>query len=228
MSALGTLVIYVILGLVVAAATALRDERPAGLRLAFLFTAGVLFWPFLAPSLLGGAALSPTSASPGAADGPLALRIQAAEDQVLAALGKVKGGVAEGALAPEAARVRHLAGSLRALATRLGDIDETLRAPELDAQKLEERLADLTARGCAEGDARAASLRARLRNVERLRALRARTHDDLERALFKMEEITSQMLLLKFAGRPDAEVAGLIDEIAEGVEGVAEALFAVG
>jgi hypothetical protein len=227
MSALGTLVIYVILGLVVAAATALRDERPAALRLAFLFTAGVIFWPLLAPSLLGGAP-SPASASPCAADGPLAPRIQAAEDQVLAALAKVKGGVAEGALAPEAARVRHLAGSLRALATRLGEIDETLRAPELDAQKLEERLADLVARGCAEGDARAQSLRARLRNVERLRALRARTHDDLERALFKMEEITSQMLLLKFAGRPDAEVAGLIDEIAEGVEGVAEALFAVG
>jgi hypothetical protein len=226
MSALGTLVIYIVLGLVVAAATALRDERPAALRLAFLFTAGVLFWPFLAPSLFGGAAASPASAP--AADGPLAPRIQAAEDQVLAALAKVKGGVAAGALAPEAARVRHLAGSLRALATRLGEIDATLRAPELDAAKLEERLAALGARGGGEGDARAQSLRARLRNVERLRALRARTHDDLERALFKMEEITSQMLLLKFAGRPDAEVASLIDEIAEGVEGVAEALFAVG
>ena len=35
------------------------------------------------------------------------------------------------------------------------------------------------------------------------------------------------MLLLKFAGRPDADVARLIDEIAEGVEGVAEALFTV-
>ena len=226
MSALGTLVIYVILGVVVAAATALRDQRSGVLRLAFLFTAGVIFWPLLAPSLFGGAA--PATASPPAADGPFAPRIQAAEEQVLAALAKVKGGVAEGALAPEAARVRHLAGSLRALATRLGEIDDTLRAPELDAQKLEERLADLVARGCVEGDARAQSLRARLRNVERLRALRARTHDDLERALFKMEEITSQMLLLKFAGRPDAEVAGLIDEIAEGVEGVAEALFAVG
>jgi hypothetical protein len=227
MSALGTLVIYVILGLVVAVATALRDGRPAPARLAFLFTAGVAFWPLLAPSLFGGAA-PPAPSAAASPDGAFEPRIQAAEDQILAALAKVKGGVAAGALAPEAARVRHLAGSLRALATRLGEIDETLGAPELDAPKLEARLADLAARGAAEGDARAASLRARLRSVERLRALRARTHDDLERALFKMEEITSQMLLLKFAGRPDTEVAGLIDEIAEGVEVVAEALFAVG
>jgi hypothetical protein len=41
-----------------------------------------------------------------------------------------------------------------------------------------------------------------------------------------MEEITSQMLLLKFAGRPEAEVAELIDGIADSVEGVTEALFA--
>jgi hypothetical protein len=222
-----TLVLYAVLGLVVAVATVLREPRAANgaARLAFLFTAGVLFWPLLAPSLFGGAP-PPSPAAPP--DGALGARIQAAEEQILAALAKVKGGVAEGALAPEAARVRHLAGSLRALATRLGEIDETLRAPELDAARLEERLAELLARGCVEGDARAASLRARLRNVERLRALRARTHDDVERALFKMEEITSQMLLLKFAGRPDADVAGLIDEIADGVEGVTEALFAVG
>jgi len=226
MTALGTLVIYVILGLVVATATALRDVRPAALRLAFLFTAGVLFWPLLAPSLLGAASPGPSaSASP---DGALEPRIQAAEDQILAALARVKGGIAAGALAPEAARVRHLASSLRALATRLGEMDETLRAPELDTARLEARLAELAAKGTLESDARTVSLRARLRSVERLRALRVRTHDDVERALFKMEEITSQMLLLKFAGRPDTEVAGLIDEIADGVEGVAEALFAVG
>jgi hypothetical protein len=227
MSALGTLVIYVILGLVVAVATATRDPRPSVVRLAFLFTAGVLFWPLVAPSLFGGPAASSASAAT-ANDGAIAPRIQVAEEQILAALAKVKGGVAEGALAPEAARVRHLAGSLRALVKRLDEIDETLRAPELDAHKLDERLADLAARGCPAGDARAESLRARLRSVERLRALRARTHDDLERALFKMEEITSQMLLLKFAGRPDTEVASLIDEIADGVDGVAEALAAMG
>jgi hypothetical protein len=222
-----TLVLYAVLGLVVAVATLLREERSASgaARLAFLFTVGVLFWPLLAPSLFGRAAPASPATPP---DGALAARIRTAEEQILAALAKVKGGVAEAALAPEAARVRHLSDSLGALATRLGEIDETLRAPELDAARLEERLAELLDRGCLEGDARATSLRARLRSVERLRALRARTHDDLERALFKMEEITSQMLLLKFAGRPDADVAGLIDEIAEGVEGVAEALFAVG
>jgi hypothetical protein len=226
MSALGTLVLYVILGLVVAVASASRDERPTAARLVFLFTAGVLFWPLVAPSLFGGAPAPSMATASG--DDALAPRIHLAEEQILAALAKVKGGAAEGPLAPSATRVRHLAGSLRALVTRLDEIDETLRAPELDAHKLDERLADLASRGCAEGDVRAESLRARLRSVERLRALRARTHDDLERALFKMEEITSQMLLLKFAGRPDTEVASLIDEIAESVDGVAEAFAALG
>ena len=226
MTTTGTLLIYAILGLVVAAAMALREPRLDALRLLFLFTAGVAFWPLFAPSLLGGpAATTPAAGAPG--DAPFGTRIQAGEQQLLAALAKVRG-VAEGALAPEAARVRDLAASLATMAARLAEIDDTLRAPELDARTLEERLAELVAHGRGSDDARVLSMKARLRNVERLRAMRARTHDDLERALLKMEEITSQMLLLKFAGRPESEVAALIGEIEDGVGGVAEALLAVG
>lgn len=146
---------------------------------------------------------------------------------MLAALAKVKGGIAGEAMAPEAAKVKDLANGLRSMAARLVEIDEALRAPGLDTAVIEAQLADVAARGGGESDPRAQSLRARLRNVERLRALRGRTGEDLERSLFKMEEITSQMLLLKFAGRPEAEVAELIDGIAGSVEGVTEALFAI-
>lgn len=226
MSTTGTLLIYGILGLVVAAAMALREERLGALRILFLFTAGVVFWPLFAPSILGGsAATAEAGGVPG--DAPIGPRIQAGEQQILAALAKVRG-VAEGALAPEAARVRDLAASLATMATRLAEIDDTLRAPELDARALEARLAELVAHGRGPEDARVLSMKARLGNVERLRALRARTHDDLERALLKMEEITSRMLLLKFAGRPESEVAALIGEIEGGVDGVAEAMLAVG
>jgi hypothetical protein len=226
MGLVGTAIIYTLLGLVVAAATALREERPSRGRIAFLFTLGALFWPLFAPVLLGGAGAPRASDSREGSESGSSARIRAAEADMLAALAKVKGGVAGEAMAPEAAKVRDLAGGLRAMAVRIGEIDEALAAPGLDPAAIEAQLADLAARGGTEADPRALSLRARLRNVERLRALRARTGDDLERALFKMEEITSQILLLKFAGRPEAEVAELIDGIAGSVEGITEALFA--
>lgn len=227
MGLVGTAIIYAILGLVVAAATALREERPSKARLAFLFTLGVLFWPLFAPVLLGRpGAPGADDSREGGSEGGSDARIRAAEADMLAALAKVKGGVAGEAMAPEAAKVRDLAAGLRAMAVRMGEIDEALAAPGLDPAGIEAQLAELAARGGSEADSRFLSLRARLRNIERLRALRVHTGDDLERALFKMEEITSQMLLLKFAGRPEAEVAELIDGIAGSVEGVTEALFA--
>ncbi len=225
MGLLGTAIIYALLGLVVASATALGEARPSAGRIVFLFTVGAVFWPLFAPMLLGGRGGTETRDGVRAeGDG----RIHAAEADMLAALAKVKGGVAGEAMAPEAAKVRDLASGLRAMAVRLVEIDEALRAPGLDTAAIEAQLADVAARGGAESDPRAQSLRARLRNIERLRALRGRTGEDLERSLFKMEEITSQILLLKFAGRPEAEVAELIDGIAGSVEGVTEALFAIG
>lgn len=229
MGLLGTAIIYGLLGLVVASATALGEGRPRAGRILFLFTVGALFWPLFAPVLLGERRASAARAEAGSSgEGGGNARIRAAENDMLAALAKVKGGVAGEAMAPEAAKVRDLASGLRAMAARLVEIDEALGAPGLDTVAIEAQLADVTARGGIESDPRAQSLRARLRNVERLRALRGRTAEDLERSLFKMEEITSQMLLLKFAGRPEAEVAELIDGIAGSVEGVTEALFAIG
>lgn len=225
MGLFGTAIIYALLGLVVASATALGEGRPRAGRIAFLFTVGALFWPLFAPVLLGGKS-APRAGRDRATDGDT--RIHAAETDMLAALATVKGGVAGEAMAPEAAKVRDLAGGLRAMAARLVEMDEALSAPGLDTAVIEAQLASLVAQGGAESDPRAQSLRARLRNIERLRALRGRTAEDLERSLFKMEEITSQMLLLKFAGRPEAEVAELIDGIADRVEGVNEALFAIG
>jgi hypothetical protein len=223
----GTAIIYALLGLVVASATALREARPRAGRIAFLFTVGAIFWPLFAPMLLGGRGDAAGDDAGAGGDSGGNARIRAAETDMLAALAKVKGGVAGEAMAPEAAKVRDLANGLRAMAARMVEIDEALRAPGLDPAAIEAQLADVAARGGSESDPRAQSLRARLRNVERLRALRGRTGDDLERSLFKMEEITSQMLLLKFAGRPEAEVAELIDGIAGSVEGVTEALFAI-
>ena len=219
----GTCIVYGIVGLVVAAALLLREESPGALRAVFLFASGVVFWPLYAPFLLGERTAQPTRTVSEA--GGLLPRIRSAEERLLAALSKVSG-VAEEVLAPEVARVRGLASSLVAMAKRLEEMDEMLATPEFSAAAAESALADLQGRGKGEDDARVQSVRARLRNVDRLAGMRGRTCEDLERALLKMEEMSSQMLLLKFAGRPDDEVVRLMKDIARSVEEVTEGLLA--
>ncbi|MFZ5468742.1 MAG: hypothetical protein ACOZIN_04815 [Myxococcota bacterium] len=218
----GTLVIYAVLGVCVAVALVLREER-RGAHGAAVFLLALFFWPVFAPVLLGGA---PASSSPEK-NGRLTPRIRAAEEQLLAALGKVEG-VAEEVLVPEVTRVRAVAGQLASMERRVQEMDELLRSPEFDGAAAEAVLADLLRRGVAEGDPRVLSVRARLRNTERLKEMRRRGADDLERVLLKIEEMSSQLRLLKFAGRPDAEVVQLVKEVAQSVEDVTEGLLAAG
>src|SRR5262249_46324212 len=154
------------------------------------FVLNAAFWPLFAPSLL--ARRSATGAAAAAAPTPYDGRIRAAEEQLLAALAKVRGGIAEEALAPEVARLHALRGSLASMGRRLAEIDEVLASAEFDKGRMDATLRDLAARGESDADSRVASVRVRLRNVERLRVMRARTADDLERALLKIEEMTSQ------------------------------------
>ena len=225
MGIMETSIVYGILGVVMGVAMVLRQEQLGRARLFGLFLLGVLFWPLLAPTALARPG-KPSPAEGGSShDAGVEARIRAAEEQLMSALAKVKGGVAEDVLAPEVARVRALGGSLGSMAKRLREIDELLGSPEFDEPRVQAALAGLEARGHGGDDPRVLSVRSRLRNIDRLRAMRARTSDDLERALLKIEEMASQMLLLKFAGKPDAEVVGLIKDIADSVDSITEALL---
>jgi hypothetical protein len=225
MGILETSIVYGILGVVMGVAMVLRQEHLGKTKLFGLFVLGVLFWPLLAPTALAGPGKSSPTEGESSQGAGVEARIRAAEEQLLSALAKVKGGVAEDVLAPEVARVRALGGSLGAMARRLREIDELLGSPEFDEPRVQTALAGLQARGHGGDDPRVLSVRSRLRNIERLRAMRDRTSDDLERALLKIEEMASQMLLLKFAGKPDAEVVGLIKDIADSVDSITEALL---
>lgn len=224
MRAFESALLYGLIGVAVATALLLREERPRPGRSVLLLCGGTFFWPIFAPLLLSGSAgaRSHPDDRPGLS---FEARISAAEEQLLAALSKLTG-IAQEALAPETARVGHLAGALKAMSTRLREIDDLLNAPEFDEHAAVAALRELTSRGLGDDDPRVQSVRSRLRNVERLRAMQSRTADDLERALLKIEEMSSQMLLLKFAGRPDSEVVQVIKEIAESVEEVTEGLLA--
>jgi hypothetical protein len=212
-----TAVLYAAIGLCIASALTLRQERVGAAQRVGAFALGAVFWPFFAPGLLAARA-TPVPHAPQA---------RIAEARLLAALEKVEG-IAEEVLAPEVARVRAITGQLGSMERRVAEMDELLRSPEFDPAAAKAALESLALRAVLDDDPRVQSVRARLRNLERLRTLRDRTASDLERVCLKLEEMSSHLQLLKFAGRPDAEVVRLVKDIAESVEGVTEGLLAAG
>lgn len=225
MGVLETAIIYGLIGVVVAAALVLRPDGATAVQKVGLFLLSSCFWPLYAPSLLGGSGKGRRGAG-GAGGGPQGLseRMQRAQALVLAALDTAEG-VAQ-AVAPDVARVRLLTGSVAAMERRVREIDELLSSEEFDLGAANEALAALARRGVLESDPRHQSVSARVRNIERLAAIRDRTVEDLERIALKLEEMSSRLRLLRFAGKPDAEVVQLFKEVADSVEEVTEGLLA--
>ena len=226
MGIMGTALLYAIAGMVVAAALALQNagERGTAKRIG-LFLVWTLLWPFFAPLLFGraldqAAADNTTDASP-----VFDPRLRTAQERLLAALQGVDG-VAKEVLVQEVARVQKLTDSLAAMESRLSEMDALLASPEFDASRAEAALRAFRDRGLAEDDPRVASLRSRERNIEQLHTMRERAAQDLERALLKMEEMHSQVLLLRFAHRPETELVELVREISATVEGLTAGMMA--
>lgn len=214
-----TCVIYLLLGGVVAVALVLRAEgKGPGARCA-TFVAGLFFWPAFAPFLLspGRAPAAPTAVLPA----------RAVQARLLSALGRVEG-LAADVLRPEVARLRGLVDAVGRMEARVTEMDTLLGTPEFDRVAAEAQLETLSRRGLLPEDARVQSVQARLRNVERLVAMRERTAADLERVVLQLEEMGSRLQLLKFAGRPDAELVALLQSVASSVEEVTEGLLEAG
>ena len=208
--------LYCLIGLAVGIALVLRDRRY------WLLLVAIPFWPLLAPFLL---ASNKQQQAPPVQHRPADARIERVQEEVLRAMAGLEG-LAEEVLAPEVTRIRDLASAMTAMSRRIAEMEALLATPQFAHDAAEAQLRELTARGVAEDDARVQSVRARLRNVERLRTLRDRTRADLERILLKLEEMASQLHVLKFAGRPEGELLSAIKQIADGVESIAEGLFA--
>jgi hypothetical protein len=66
------------------------------------------------------------------------------------------------------------------------------------------------------------SQRARLQNIERLRRVRQRAHDDLMGMLAWVRELVSMIHLAKFTGAPAARAEELVAQIAAAVEGLSQ------
>ncbi len=223
-----TAIIYGIIGVVTAAAMWLSGAGAPGVQRAGLFAVHALLWPFFAPVLLGGAAEraapTPRTRRAGAEATELDGRVHAAEERLLAALASLDG-LAEDALRPELHRVRELTGALARMARRLAEMDELLATPEFDEERALGALEALEDTDAGAPDARADSVRARLRNIRRLVQMRQNLSMDFERAMVKVDEISSQIRLLRFADRPEHEVGELIWDIEATVEGLSEGML---
>ncbi|QDG52415.1 hypothetical protein FIV42_17200 [Persicimonas caeni] len=221
-----TSIIYGIIGAVVASAMWLASPIQSLAAGAARFALHLVLWPFFAPVLLGGAANRGASSDRASKPRPPDLdpRVDRAERRLLDALTSLDG-VAEDVLGLEMQRVRELTGSLATMARRIGEMDELLATDEFDAARAERALEALRADAESDNRARRDSVEARLRNIRRLEQMRRALSEDLERAILEIEEISSQIRLLRFADRPEHEVSGLIQDIAATVEGLSEGLL---
>jgi len=219
MGVVETCILYLLLGTVVAVALVLRAEGKGGGARVVTFVAGVFFWPLYAPFLLSPARPSPTGAA------GVAQPARAAQERLRAALRQVEG-LAADVLRPEVARLRGLVDAMGKMEARVAEMDALLATPEFNRALASEQLEALSRRGLGPEDARMQSVQARLRNMERLAAMRERTAADLERVVLQLEEMGSRLQLLKFAGRPDAELVELLQSVAASVEEVTEGLLA--
>ncbi len=230
MGAGAVVLVLVVLGVAVAAARELRRAAPdprGRAAVARDFVVTTLAWPFYLPLVLAGSESAPSSA-PGGRRSTRAetARIDRAEadlDETLRALS----GVALDALRAELPRLRGLAAGLRPWAERVATLDAELARPECDRAQLDRALAELSARGFGEQDARVVSVRARRASLERLVVLRAHAAEALERALLELEELTTELRVLRFAVEvPGDDALERLRHLAASVAAVRDAVLA--
>jgi hypothetical protein len=211
-----TLLIYLIIGAVVAIAMP-AAQLPAYVR----WTRGIshaMFWPFFAPGLLGRGAPATDIYIDTDPKGHPALRprLYRAKARLLHAIA-TSTNLSDSILQPQVKLIDAVMASLDTASERLREMDAVLTTPEFDRQRVDATLGELRARGLTEAEPRVASLTARKDNIERLVSMRAKTSDELERALFTLEAISSRVLLLKFADNPESRLEGLLAEVTESI-----------
>jgi hypothetical protein len=215
-----TLVLYLVVGAGVAGAVYLSDVgRPA--ERWFRVATALPFWPLYVPILLARAGTFEEAESPTTMANPkdgMAAAIGQVDAELEAALGSLDGW-AEGVLARERDRIHELRSAWTAQAERVREMDRLLALPEYADP--EEPL-PLQPVAVGVGDRLRNSRQARRQNMERLRRVRQRAHEDLLGTLAWVRELVSMIHLAKFTGAPASRAEELVAQIAAAVEGLSE------
>jgi len=214
-----TLVLYIVVGIAIAGAVYLSDLARSPAERWFRVLTALPFWPLYLPILLarvrGTPEPVPTSARQAARD-EMAVAIAQVDAELEAALGSLDGW-AEDVLARERGRIRELRAAWTAQAERIREMDRLLALPEYAVP-------------IPDGDAQVSdrlrqSQHARQQNVERLRRVRQRAHNDLMGMLAWVRELVSMIHLAKFTGAPASRAEELVAQIAAAVEGLSELMW---
>ncbi len=216
-----TLILYLVVGAGVAGAVYLTrrgDRLPARW---FAVATAVLFWPLYLPVLLstGRKDSDEPSDAPALVHDELTIAIRQVDTELAAALDSLDGW-AEEVLLREKVRLRELSAAWLAQARRIREMDRVLAQPEYSGDDLS-GLAP-AAQTATPLDRLQTCRQARRDNVERLRRLRQRAHDDLMGSLAWVRELVSMIHLAKFSGAPAARAEELVAQIAAAVEGLSQ------
>lgn len=216
-----TLVFYLLVGMVVAGAMYLVEDRRGTAGGGFLLATAVLFWPLYLPMLLS-ARTSPRPAVENertVKTDDMTAAIAQVETELDAALRSLDGW-AEHALAAEDGRLVELRHALAAQAARIREMDQLLARNQQAADD------DWPSGDAPDESARDAVDRwhkcrhARAENVTRLAQVRQQAHADLMATLAWIRELVSMIHLAKFTGAPASRAEELVAQIAAAVEGV--------
>lgn len=202
-----TLLLYVLVGAAVASAMVLAGSCPRSSRGALRFLAGVIFWPLFVPALLGDRRGGGPRLDPRGERGDA--RLIAARAQLLASM-TASDGTIDGLLAPELERVEQLSRALAAMKLRIQEMDRLLEMSAIHA----------------EPSTRPHPTAARRRNRQRLRLMRDQAEQRYQQALVQMEEMSSAVMLLRFAEGTEEEVVECLRELSARVEGITEGMLA--
>lgn len=208
---------YLLIGAGVSTALFLEDRQlSVGDRL-FRSLTGFLFWPLYLPMLLqpGGndEALEIQSAKASAPQDDLERAISQVENELEAAFHSLDGW-AEMALSHAGERFEELRMAWRAQADRIREMDQLLLQPEF--QKVIPQTDETGTRRSQKSDA------ARRENIQRLKQIRGKIHEDLLGTLAWVRELVTMIHLAKFTGAPASRAEELIAQIAATIEGLSE------
>lgn len=222
-----SIVFYLLFGVGIAAAIALDRRQAARADRLFRTVTAVFFWPLYLPILLDrpprNEALPTTLQTSNEVPLDLyAMTISRVDAELESALDSLDGW-AENVLASEQDRFSELRAAWRTQADRIRQLDRLLMSAQDVAAGSESGLPLATGSNSSSGMNRyRQSEQARRENIERLRAVRERLHDDLMGTLVWVRELVSMIHLAKFTGAPASRAAELVAQIATAVEGLSE------